>query len=144
MTDTRNEYFDSESLLRMRAALDAAWGTLPAAQQIPETKTALAKAILHLAAEGELDPARLSHLALAAIAAGAQHDFEVLDGDETISFVRSLIDRPHALWPRIVEIAKTHPPGRRIRVTDQSGATVILVGVATALRLEGVALSGSG
>ena len=30
MTETRNEYFDSESLSRMGTALDEAWRTLPA------------------------------------------------------------------------------------------------------------------
>jgi hypothetical protein len=144
MIATLNEYFDSESLTRMRVALDEAWGTLPADQQIPEIKTALAKTILHLAAEGELDPVHLSRRALGSIATGARHEFEVLDGDVTIAVEQSVIDRPTALWPRIVELAKGHPPGRRIRVTDQSGAMVILVGVVTALRLEGVALNGGG
>ena len=78
MTETRNEYFDSEHLAGMRAALDEAWRTLPSGQQAPETKTALAKAILRLAAEGELDPARLSSRALDLIATGAHHHFEVL------------------------------------------------------------------
>ena len=49
MTETRNEYFDSESLARMGTALDEAWRTLPAGQQTPAMKIALAKAILHLA-----------------------------------------------------------------------------------------------
>ena len=64
MTETRNEYFDSESLSRMGTALDEAWRTLPSSQQTPEMKIALAKAILHLEAEGELDPA-VSRLAQA-------------------------------------------------------------------------------
>jgi hypothetical protein len=50
MTETRNEYFDSESLSRMGTALDEAWRTLPSNQQTPEMKIALAKAILHLEA----------------------------------------------------------------------------------------------
>ena len=97
MSETRNEYFDSESLSRMGTALDEAWRALPSGQQAPETKMALAKAILHLAAEGELDPARLSSRALGLIAMGDRHDFEVLSGDDTIAAVQSIIDDPKAL-----------------------------------------------
>ena len=143
MTETRNEYFDSESLARMGTALDEAYRTLPAGQQTPEMKIALARAILHLDDQGELDPARLSSRALGLIATGDRLDFEVLSGDDTIATVQSIIDDPKALWPRIVELAKAHAQGCRIRVTDQSGAMVALVGVATALRFGSAALGGS-
>ena len=107
-------------------------------------KVALAKAILHLEAEGELDPARLSSRALGMIATGDRHDFEVLSGDGTIAAVQSIIIvDPKALWPRIVELAKAHALGCRIRVTDQSGAMVALVGVATALRFASAAAGGA-
>ena len=140
---TRNEYFDSESLSRMGTALDEAWRALPSSQQTSQMKIALAKAILHLAAEGELDPTRLSSRALGLIATGDRHDFEVLSGDDTIAAVQSTIDDPKAFWPRIVELAKAHAQGCRIRVTDQSGAMVALVGVATALRFASAATGGS-
>jgi hypothetical protein len=70
-------------------------------------------------------------------------DFEVLSGDDAIATVQSIIDDPKALWPRIVELAKAHALGCRIRVTDQSDAMVALVGVATALRLGSAVLGGS-
>ena len=143
MTETRNEYFDSESLARMETALAEAHRTLPAGQQTPEMKIALARAIPHLATEGELDPALLSSRALGLIASGDRLDFEVLSGDDTVATVQSIIDDPKALWPRIVELAKTHAQGCRIRVTDQSGAMVALVGVATALRFASAAAGGS-
>ena len=62
------------------------------------------------------------------------YDFEVLKGDETISTERwvSLPDLREA-WPKIAEIAeKIDAPGYRIRVNDEWGATVILIGVAAA------------
>jgi hypothetical protein len=141
MTETRNEYFDSKGLARMGTALDEAYRTLPVGQQTPEMKIALARAILYLAAQGELDPTLLSSRALGLIASGDR--LEVLSGDDTIATVQSIIDDPKALWPRIVELAKAHAHGCRIRVTDQSGAMVALVGVATALRFGSVALGGS-
>jgi hypothetical protein len=126
----------------MGTALDEALRTLPSSQQTPEMKIALAKAVLHLAGEGELEPARLSSRALGLIATGDRHDFEVLSGDGTIAAVQSIIVDRNVLWPRIVELAKSHALGCRIRVTDQSGAMVALVGVATALRFA-VAAGGS-
>ena len=143
MTETRNEYFDSESLARMGTALDGAYRTLPAGQQTLEMKTALARAIVCLASEDELDPAVLSSRALGLIARGDRLDFEVLSGDDTIATVQSIIADPKALWPRIVELAKAHAQGCRIRVTDQSGAMVAIVGVATAMRFGSAALGGS-
>jgi hypothetical protein len=67
------------------------------------------------------------------------YNFEVLKGDETIAAVRSVVLRSaRAAWPRIAALAKTiDAPGCRIRVTDQSGGIVILVGVASARRYFG-------
>jgi hypothetical protein len=48
--------------------------------------------------------------------------------------IRSVIQGSKALWPRTVELAKSYAPGNRIRVTDQSGEMVMLVGVTTARR----------
>jgi len=137
MTGTRSEYFDPESVARMCAALDEAWRSLPATRQTPETKNALAKAIVHLAAAGESDPDHLSRRAFGVVIGALleTYDFEVLnDDDDTIAMIRSVIQDSKELWPRIAELAKIYAPGCRIRVTDQSGEMVILVGVTTARR----------
>jgi hypothetical protein len=65
-----------------------------------------------------------------------RYDFEVLKGDRTIAAERSIMLRnTRAAWPKIAELAKTvHTPGCFIRVKDQSGDTVILIGVASARR----------
>ena len=40
---------------------------------------------------------------------------------------------PHALWPRVVELAgKFDEPGCRIRVTNEAGHVVILIGATAA------------
>jgi hypothetical protein len=62
------------------------------------------------------------------------HDFEVLKGDRVVSARRSVVigDLKDA-WPVIIEMAMaTKEAGCRIRVTDETGAIVILIGVATA------------
>ena len=66
----------------------------------------------------------------------ARYDFEVLEGGEAIASVRSIeLQNPKALWTRIAELAnKVYAPGRTIRVTNQLGEMVILIGVATAIR----------
>jgi hypothetical protein len=71
------------------------------------------------------------------------YDFEVLKGDETIAAERPVLLRsPRAAWPRIAELAKkAAAPGCRIRVTNHSGETVILVGAASARRYFEVAAS---
>ena len=70
------------------------------------------------------------------------YDIAVLSGDETIASELAIaLHSPRAAWPRIAEIArKIDAPDCRIRVTDQSGHTVILVGVATARRYFEVGL----
>jgi hypothetical protein len=69
------------------------------------------------------------------------YDFEVLKGHETIAAERSILLRDtRAAWPRIAKLAMTVTiPGCLIRVKDQSGAMVILVGVAAALRSLNIA-----
>ena len=64
------------------------------------------------------------------------YDFEVLKDDEPIVVMRSVLLRSsRAAWPRIAELAKkADASGCRIRVTNQSGEIVILVGVASARR----------
>ena len=64
------------------------------------------------------------------------YDFEVLRGDEVVAAERSvLLDSPKAAWPKIIRLAKSlNLPGCRIRVKEQTGETIILVGIAAALR----------
>ena len=59
-----------------------------------------------------------------------RYDFEVLKGDETISAERSVwLSNSGDAWPKVAELAeKFNARGCRIRVTDQSGETVILIG----------------
>jgi hypothetical protein len=62
------------------------------------------------------------------------HDFEVLKGDRVVLARRSVVigDLKDA-WPVIAEMAMaTQEAGCRVRVTDETGAIVILIGVATA------------
>ena len=63
-------------------------------------------------------------------------DFEVLRGDEIIAAEQSVaLASSRAAWPRIVRMArKLDLPGCRIRVREQSGETVILIGVTAARR----------
>jgi hypothetical protein len=64
------------------------------------------------------------------------YDFEVLQGDRVVSARRSVALRDlKAAWPTIAEMAlATKEAGCRIRVTDETGAIVILTGVAAARR----------
>ena len=64
------------------------------------------------------------------------YQFEVLKGEEVISSEPSvLLHNTRAAWPKIAKLARsTNLPGCRIRVREQSGATIILVGVAVAMR----------
>jgi hypothetical protein len=68
-------------------------------------------------------------------------DFEVLRGQETIAAERSIMLRnTRAAWPRIAKLAMAVTiPGCLIRVRDQSGAMVIVIGVAAALRSLNIA-----
>jgi hypothetical protein len=51
--------YDPETIILLRAALDAAWDTLSADQHSRTTKSELALRMLKLAAQGERDPIRL-------------------------------------------------------------------------------------
>jgi hypothetical protein len=63
------------------------------------------------------------------------YDFEVLRGEDVIAAERSIpLYSPRAAWPKIIRMAKRlNLPGCQIRVKEH-GETIILVGVATALR----------
>ncbi len=64
------------------------------------------------------------------------YQFEVLKGEEVISAEPAVpLQNTKAAWPKIAKLAKSISlPGCRIRVRKQSGATIILVGVAVAIR----------
>jgi hypothetical protein len=63
-----------------------------------------------------------------------RYDFEVLQGDALLAAERSVMLRDSkAAWPRIAKLAhKNNTRGLRIRVSDESGQTVIMMGVETA------------
>jgi len=65
-----------------------------------------------------------------------RYHFEVLSGENIVESERSVaLHCPTAAWPWIARIArKAHPLTRRIRVKNQSGETVFLVGIALARR----------
>lgn len=65
-----------------------------------------------------------------------RYDFEVLKGDAIVAAERSIMLRnSNAAWPRIAKLAMIfETPGYLIRVKDESGDAVILVGVATVRR----------
>jgi hypothetical protein len=64
------------------------------------------------------------------------YQFEVLKGEEVISAEPAvLLQNTKAAWPKIAKLARSiSSPGCRIRVREQSGATIILVGVGVAMR----------
>lgn len=64
------------------------------------------------------------------------YDFEVLRGDEVVAAERAvLLSGPKAAWPKIIRLAKSlNLPGCRIRVKEQTGETIILLGITAALR----------
>ncbi len=69
------------------------------------------------------------------------YDFEVLQGDDIIVAETSVaLDSSRAAWPKIINMAKTlNAPGCRIRVREQTGETIILIGVAAARRYPDLA-----
>ena len=64
------------------------------------------------------------------------YQFEVLRGEDVISVEPSVpLHNTRAAWPKIIRMAKgLELPGCHIRVREQSGETIILVGAAAALR----------
>jgi hypothetical protein len=128
--------FDSAILNTLQDAVDHAWRNLALEQRTSHIKDRMAKAVMRSASRGERDPDRLDAVAAAAVSAELvdAYDIEVRQGENTISSLRS-VELPHlsAVWGLIAELAKKiSSPDCRIRVTDQSGKTVISVGIATA------------
>jgi hypothetical protein len=64
------------------------------------------------------------------------YDFEVLNGEEIIAAEPAVpLGDTRAAWPKIAKIAKKITlPGCRIRVRQQSGETIILIGAKAAQR----------
>jgi len=64
------------------------------------------------------------------------YQFEVLGGEDVIAVEPSVpLYNTKAAWPKIIKMAKSNNlPGCRIRVREQSGDTIILVGAAAAMR----------
>ena len=64
------------------------------------------------------------------------YNFEVLKGEEVIATEPSVpLNDPKAAWPKIAKIAKNiNMPGCRIRVREESGETIILIGATAAQR----------
>jgi hypothetical protein len=64
------------------------------------------------------------------------YDFEVLKGEEIIATEPSVpLHDTRAAWPKIAKMAKQIKlPGCRIRVREQSGETIILIGATAAQR----------
>jgi hypothetical protein len=64
------------------------------------------------------------------------YSFEVLKGEKVISAEPSVpLYDSRAAWPKIAKIAKKiNAPGCRIRVKEQSGETIILIGASAAQR----------
>jgi hypothetical protein len=61
--------YDPETIMLLRSALDAAWKALPPEHHARTTKSDLAARMLHLAAQGERDPARLRAWTLMSVVA---------------------------------------------------------------------------
>ena len=64
------------------------------------------------------------------------YDFEVLRGDEVIAAERAVaLDNSRAAWPKVIGLAEgVEADGCRIRVREQAGDTIILIGAAAARR----------
>ncbi len=64
------------------------------------------------------------------------YQFEVLRGEDVITVESSVpLNNTKAAWPKVIKMAKSIKlPGCRIRVREQSGETIILVGTAAAMR----------
>jgi hypothetical protein len=64
------------------------------------------------------------------------YDFEVLKDGAVIAAEQTIaLPDTSAAWPKIAELAKTFDePGHKIRVKDEAGGIVILIGVVTLRR----------
>ena len=74
------------------------------------------------------------------------YNFNVLNGDETVAAIQSVIlGNSRAIWPKVAELAwSVGEAGGQIRVTDQAGSVVVLVGVNSARRVSRFSIAGSG
>jgi hypothetical protein len=74
------------------------------------------------------------------------YNFNVLNGDETIAALQSVVlVNSRAIWPKVAELAwSVGEAGGQIRVTDQAGSVVALVGVNSARRVSRFSIAGSG
>ena len=70
------------------------------------------------------------------------YDFEVLKDDTVIAADQAIaLADARAAWPKVAELAKTfNEPGHKIRVRDEAGGIVMLIGV-VALRHSANAVS---
>jgi len=73
-----------------------------------------------------------------------RYSIELVEAARATAVLRDIApSTSHDLWTRIGAIARTvNRPGAMIRVTNTAGKIVILVGVATAIRLGADALGG--
>ena len=74
------------------------------------------------------------------------YNFNVLNGDETVAAIQSVIlGNSQAIWPKVAELAwSVGEAGGQIRVTDQAGSVVVLVGVNSARRVSRFSIAGLG
>ncbi|HKM69019.1 MAG TPA: hypothetical protein VJX94_02870 [Stellaceae bacterium] len=72
------------------------------------------------------------------------YDFEVLKDGAIIAAEQAIaLPDVSAAWPKIAELAKTFDePGHKIRVRDEAGGIVILIGVAALRRCAKAVSSG--
>jgi hypothetical protein len=67
------------------------------------------------------------------------YDFEVLKDGAVAATQTIALPDTSAAWPKIAELANTFDePGYKIRVKDETGGIVILIGVVTLRRSSGV------
>ena len=72
------------------------------------------------------------------------YDFEVLKDGAVIAAEQAIaLPDASAAWPKVAELAKTFDePGHKIRVRDEAGGIVILIGVAALRRCANAVSSG--
>jgi len=65
--------------------------------------------------------------------------FDVFDRDQTVVASQSVVfSNSRAVWPKVTELAwRVGESGGQIKVTDQAGRVVVLVGVNSARRASG-------
>jgi hypothetical protein len=156
MSSLGNASFDSETLVLLRAALDEAWSSLKPEQQARTSKSALARALLYFAAQGERNPVRLRTHALSAVAIlrdvltllESQQPTDVyvghlsmftfeIDRDGKAPIVADVLRLPdeQAIWCFLDALALRiqDEDGAFIQVRNADGEIVVRIGVRTAL-----------